>query len=259
MRRLSVSAIKSYEQCPQRYYYEYVARRKVEREVPQSWRFGSAVHAGLEAAFEGLRLAKTGSLRDHEKSAEAALREAWESMDLPTDGGDQDRALEVIQGVIDDQQSQVRAEDIVGVEHKMLTQTDGGVPLIGFVDLILRCGRDAVLIRDWKVTGRELTAEGLAQDFQLGTYAWMARTLLPRVKRVHVSHYYPPSQREVSVQSPTDTQLESMDRIDAVAEMITEDQAFEPTIGEHCGDCPHQDICPAWQSPNEAVEAVREF
>ena len=54
-----MSSTREYEGCPRRYRFGYLDKRPKDRPAPVTWRFGSAVHAGLEAAYRQLRLSGT--------------------------------------------------------------------------------------------------------------------------------------------------------------------------------------------------------
>src|SRR5438105_4278554 len=71
---LSYSAIKTYQGCPLRYYFKYVAGLP-ENLVAASLLFGSGVHAALEAHFRGLFI---GNLLSLDELLDA-FWQAWES------------------------------------------------------------------------------------------------------------------------------------------------------------------------------------
>lgn len=257
-RRHSVSSTRTYEACPRHYWFAYIRRDPGERRVPQHWRFGTVIHAALEAIYAEIAdgpQKKAMSPSDLEPVARSALDEAWRNEGLPERGGEYDRAIGILQQALDSHQP-ITPSEVLGVEKRLEATTSDGTRVIGVADLVHMLG-DAVEVMDHKVTSRASSTEDLAADFQLNLYAWMARHMWPEASRVYVSHHYPPLQRTVRVLSPTEAQEDAVARVEAVAEMIENDEEFAPIVGEHCTTCPYQPQCPAWD--NEATRIVGGF
>jgi CRISPR/Cas system-associated exonuclease Cas4 (RecB family) len=216
------------------------------------------IHAALEATYAEIAdgpQKKSVSPSDLEPVARSALDEAWTAEGLPERGGEYDRAIGVVQQALDSHQPLTPGE-ILGVEKRLEATTSDGTRVIGVADLVHTLG-DAVEVMDHKVTSRTSSTEDLAADFQLNLYAWMARSMWPEASRVYVSHHYPPLQQVVRVLSPTEAQEDAVARVEAVAEMIENDEEFTPIVGEHCTTCPYQPKCPAWN--DEATLATQGF
>lgn len=257
-RPMSVSAVRTYEGCPHRYYLAYIKREGDEREVPVHWRIGSAGHAALEATFkayaEGGVVAPLSNLED--KARQALLTE-WERLGLPTDDGLLDRAIEDLQRALDAHE-EIDPASIVGVESWLEAETPGGVRVVGRADLILRAGPQSVDVRDHKWSSRAQAPEQLAADFQLAVYAWMVGEE-QGASRTYASHHYPPLGRVVSVEIPPEAKEEAVDRIEVVAEMIEMDEEYAPEVSEQCSHCPFKDtLCPAWQDGSPLRSALSE-
>jgi len=217
------------------------------------------IHAALEAIYAEIAdgpQKKSVNPSDLEPVARSALDEAWRSEGLPERGGEYDRAIGIVQQVLDSHQP-ITPSEVLGVEKRLEATTSDGTHVIGVADLVHTLG-GAVEVVDHKVTSRAASStEDLAADFQLNLYAWMARHMWPEASRVYVSHHYPPLQRTVRVLSPTEAQEDAVARVEAVAEMIDTDEQFAPIVGEHCAACPYQPKCPAWN--DEATLAVDGF
>jgi RecB family exonuclease len=266
-RYYSVSSVDTYLECPQRYHLAYVRRLpRPPRDVPTSWKLGSAVHKGLQRAYEQARRERRG---DHMAAflpeALAGLDEAWAEEGLSRDYGDPDWAIEVLQRALDALDAPHPGEVLL-VEEQMVEVNDDGVILHGYVDLAIQTGVDTVRIRDWKVTSNRKDTSGVAGSPQLALYAWLARRRWPWVRTVTVEEFYPPLGVGVSVVSdPEGAELEVVSRFEAVAEMVEEAQAtgeWPTKVGEQCSNCPFKSHCPAWQpgSPTqEALHDVRKF
>lgn len=256
----SVSSTRTYEECPQRYEYKYVRRMEHRGEVPMAWRYGTVVHAGLEAALRAFQ-AEGGALADHFGVANEAVARAWVEEQMPPRGGDRDRAMELVQEALARMEGQFGKDDVLGVEHKFLDSLPDGSRVVGFADLALRLGPTSLEVKDHKVTSNVRTPEELAADYQLNIYATLARQQWPWAESLYVSHHYPTLGKEVRVLVDEDLRLDAVSRFEAVVEMIEMDRDYEPRTGEWCMDCPFQDICPAWEESAQDADlmAMREF
>lgn len=243
--RFSVSSTTAYETCPRRYRFGYLDRVKVDRGLaPQHWRFGTVVHAGLEAAYKEHRATGTDDRLDHAVPlALEAVRSSWASEAMPDDPAELARAEQI---VTDDlAATRLAPRDILGVEHWFTTKTDDGLTVGGAADLVVRADPTTVEIRDHKVTRYTRSAEELAGDFQLGVYGWFARRTWPWADHVVVAHHYPITRELVRIPLDDAWITRSMQRLRGVAHLTLADTEFAPVPGEHCGSCVYVDLCDA--------------
>ncbi len=86
-RTFSVSSTYEYERCPRRYRYGYVDRIPAERAAaPEHWRFGTVVHAGLEAGYRHHQaVGYTSNLRHTIPTALDAVGGSWAEEAMPDD------------------------------------------------------------------------------------------------------------------------------------------------------------------------------
>jgi len=248
--RFSVSSTTAYETCPRRYRFGYLDRVKVDRGLaPQHWRFGSVVHAGLEAAYKRHREAGTDDRLDHAVPvALEAVRASWVSEAMPDDPAELTRAETI---VADDlAATRLAPRDILGVEHWFTTKTDDGLTVGGAADLVVRADRTTVEIRDHKVTTHTRSAEQLAGDFQLGVYGWFALRTWPWAEQVVVAHHYPITRELVRIPLDDAWIGRSMERLQGVAHLTLADADFAPVPGDHCSNCVYIDLCDAAVRPS---------
>lgn len=261
-RYFSVSSVNTYIACPHQFWLQYVKRvQRPETDVPIPWRIGTAMHSALETAYR-LRADDTGpveSMSKYEPQARETLESKWSELMLPRAHGKLDWAIDVLQRTLDSVVPPERRQDVIGVEHKIEGLTEDGVRVIGYVDLVQRASKDTIHIRDWKTTSSARKAEDLVMDFQLNTYAWFVLRDNPWAKRVVASHYYPPITKEVQFEVRQDCMEDAISRIEAVAEQVEMDTEFKPRPGSRCDSCAFTQMCPAWSSKSEAIDAAAGF
>lgn len=254
-RRHSVSSTQMYERCPQRYYHRYVAHTPtVATERPIYLRYGSAVHAALQAAYEAATAEpQDGDMSRHEPAARAALSAAWDAEAMPRDDGYYDRAVELLQATLSALPHPAPGE-VVGVERRIEGESPAGAGYLGYADLLLIRpvgGARVLLVRDWKVTRRAVGAEEVEADYQLNSLAWHAGRAL-NADRVFGELWFVPLQLPVRRELSRDSMLDAVTRFDADVEAIEAEEAWTPRPGEQCDDCPFRGACPAW---NPAVQS----
>jgi RecB family exonuclease len=254
----SVSSTREYEGCPRRYRFGYVDRLPKDRPVPPTWRFGTVVHAALEAAWKAAMDAPIDTpIRTHLPLALAALDTALLEEGLHADE-DRARAVDVVTRALEvdvvRQQSLDPDADLppsrpVGVEEALRGRIDEQHRIIGFVDLVLEHPDGVIELVDHKVTARRATPDELHDDFQLNLYGQLARARFPRAAGILATHHYPTGPDAVSVRLDADEMARAELRVRDAARAIAADTEFLPVTSERCRHCPWQPSCPegtAW-------------
>ena len=240
----SLSSTGEYLRCPRRYAYGYVERLPQDRHVPPGWRFGSVVHAGLEAAYRLQAEQPERPRRDCLAAASDAIGRCWRELELPDDDGRQ-RAQWVVGRALT--KGTLRVRQIRGVEVALRGRISEGERIVGFADLILDRDTGTIEIVDHKVTRRPATPQMLCEDRQLNLYGQLARGMWDDVEVVYASHHYPLLAETVTVELDPTNMAAAERHIREVAKRIRADEAFLATPGEHCGHCPWQPSCPEGQ------------
>jgi len=246
----SVSSTREYEDCPRRYRFGYVERRPKDRPVPPSWRFGTVVHAALEAAWRaamaadadlpvGTHLGVALEALEAALSKEGLEDERARAIDVVT------RALEtdVVRDGATDSDADLPVSRPVGVEEALRGRIDAEHRIIGFVDLMLERPDGVIELVDHKVTSRRATPDELHDDFQLNLYGQLARARFPRAAGIVATHHYPTGPEAVSVRLDADEMARAERRVRDAARAIAQDTTFAPVPSEHCRHCPWQPSC----------------
>ncbi len=181
---ISFSAIGTYQQCPLRYYFKYVAGLP-EKFTTASLAVGGAIHHAVEYHFNQLMAGDEPPSRDELLSA---FWEGWQSRcsntairfgkheNLDVIGETADRVIEAFRA------SDFARPDgrLLGVEEELREPLIPGLPdILGRIDLIVETA-DALKIIDLK-TARSRWSAGQAERAgeQLLLYAALAKDLVP--------------------------------------------------------------------------------
>ncbi|MGE3407570.1 MAG: RecB family exonuclease [Pirellulales bacterium] len=252
---LSYSAISTYQQCPLRYFFKYVAGLP-EDVVSASLVFGGAIHAAVQRHFEELLAgAPLPSLEDLME----AYRAEWE--DRKTAGvkfnkGDNettlaDLASRMIQAF---QASDMAMTDgtILGVEEEIVGELVPGCPdLLAKLDLVIDTD-DAVVITDFKTAKSAWTNEQAEESgTQLLLYSELAKVLVPG-KQVRLQFVVLTKTKEPSVEAyPLTVDPQRIARTKRIVERVWQAisaQHFYPSPSPvQCPTCPYRQPCRAWQ------------
>jgi len=261
----SVSSTREYEGCPRRYRFGYVDRRPKDRPVPPSWRFGTVVHAALEAAW------KAAMEADADVPVHAHLAVALAALDasLVAEGleDERDRAVDVVTRALEvdivrdgalDPDVDLPVSRPVGVEEALRGRIDAQHRIIGFVDLVLERPDGVIELVDHKVTSRRATPDELHDDFQLNLYGQLALARFPHATGIVATHHYPTGPDAVSVRLDAAEMARAERRVREAARTIAADTGFKPLTSERCLHCPWQPSCDegtAWVEANGGADS----
>jgi RecB family exonuclease len=250
---LSFSAIRTYQNCPLRYYFRYIAGLP-EKTVSASLVFGAGIHRAIERHFQD-RLAgnEAPTLNEMlevygqewaERGDEVQHIPDAEKMALAETAG---RMLAEFQG-----HAMAWPEGkILAVEETLRGPVVPGLPdLLGRVDLIVE-EPDALVIHDWKTSRSRWNTDQLhdaaeqlllyaelASDFAPGKQVKLAFSVLTKTKSVNIDQH---------VLSVLPQQADRMKRIVERVWDAIEAQHFYPSPSPMgCAGCPFRGSCQTW-------------
>jgi ATP-dependent DNA helicase UvrD/PcrA len=233
-RRLSASAIESYERCPLSY------KLRLEWRLPEepgaNQQFGSAMHTALLAYFDALRKGRNMAA---EELVSYFLSEFKKSkIDDPTQRRlyerDGDRQLRKF---LASPAAQPHGE-VAFVEHSFISEL-AGARVGGRIDRVDE-DVDGYVIVDYK-TGRPKSQDFADNSLQLSVYALAMNAKKP-VKMLIFQNLEDNS--TVITSRPVEKLREAETRISSVAAGIAEGN-FEACPGNHCSWCGYRTVCPA--------------
>ena len=251
---LSFSRIRTYQGCPLRYYFRYVAGLP-EETVSASLVFGSAIHAAIQHHFQEL-------LAGNPPPSVEAMLDAYESEWRTRDRDDirfgkednPSKLYALARRMLAAFQIHKLANPegrILAVEETLQGELLPGLPpLLGRVDLIVETP-DELVVSDWK-TSRSRWSEEQVDDSaeQLLLYGELAKDFAPG-KPIRVEFSVLTKTKEVNIEQhsrPFDPA--KLDRTIHVIERVHRaiaDEVFYPAPSPMaCGSCPFREPCRKW-------------
>jgi len=251
---ISYSAISTYQQCPLRYYFRYIAGLP-ERTVSASLVFGSAIHRAVEHHFNELLAGNEPPCLD---ALVAEYDRHWQDVDPQTVHFGKDDDIESLAQLAGrmlaafQKSNLARPEgQIIGVEEQLRgTLIDGCPDVLGRIDLLIE-SRDALEVVDLKTSRSRWSAEQVdEQGGQLLLYSELARHLSPS-KAMKLSFAVITKTKEPAVERYTvPYSSKRVNRTRAIVERVW--QAIDaghfypaPSL-TGCPSCAFRDTCRAW-------------
>lgn len=223
---MSFSRLDSYEMCPAKYFYTYIA--KEERTFGPAATLGNILHSVLEdhvggdLKFEVL----VDSMKEH--------REAYDpdhKIEQPLIDVGVEMLAEFVDNHVDDK------FDIIGKELPFEIIV-GTARIRGFIDLVIRDPDGRIHIIDYKSGRHEITFKNTPTSLQLGIYALATNFLFPEESAIYAELYYLRSGRRkghLFTQADMET---TYDRVLGQVNTIIEDVNFRFTDNpQPCSFC----------------------
>lgn len=251
---LSYSAISTYQGCPLRYYFRYVAGLP-EPTVSASLIFGSAIHRAVEHHFNELLIGNELPTLD---ALVGEYDRHWRDVDPKTVQFGKEENVESLNGLATRmlgtfQTSSLAVPEgrILGIEEELRGPVVAGCPeLLGRIDLLVETA-DELIVTDFK-TSRSRWSREQANDSagQLLLYHELVRDLAHR-RRVRLRFAVVTKTKEPAVdllEVPVDGAR--IDRTKRIVERVwraIESGVFYPApSAQQCSSCPFREPCRSW-------------
>jgi RecB family exonuclease len=252
---LSLSAVRTYQECPLKYFFRYVAGLP-EETVSASLVFGAAIHQAIEHHFRELL---AGNAVPDLPALLEAYQASWaeRELELVRFGKEETRAsldalAERMLGAFRNSTLAHPQGTILAVEEELRGAVIPGLPdLLGRVDLIVETP-EAVVVSDWKTSRSKWSASQVEESAeQLLLYTELARDFAPG-KPLRIEFSVLTKTKEVSV----DRHGLAVDhaRVDRTKRVIA--RIWNAIAGQHfypapsitgCGGCPFRQPCRDWR------------
>ncbi|MGH9445194.1 MAG: RecB family exonuclease, partial [Terriglobia bacterium] len=257
----SHSRLSTFEQCPQRYKFQYLDKLPKPQAMSAEAFAGSRVHEALQKLYEDLKYGKLNSIEDLLAYYYDQWRRNWgEGVRIVreglAEGHYRDYGRQCIQNYYGryypfDQSLTLKTEFhlvfTLGCETRYKVQ--------GYIDRLARRPDGVYEIHDYKTSGSLPIQSQADADRQLALYQIGLKSCWNDVDRVElIWHYVGADSTLVSRRSPE--QLEELSRETAsLIDEIERSQNFAPIKSALCEWCEYQPVCPLWKH----VIAVQEL
>lgn len=248
----SVSQSHTLEQCPRQWWFQYEARAQPAQPRNVAQLIGSAIHAGMEAAYLAVKNGKIAARTDQGASlattvglaALTAFSAYWDANAAHVREYEREDAERLLLELLDAIPTPVPG-NVLAVEQRFTLTTPTLVS--GVMDLVLRAGVTWIHIRDWKLGKVPTKPVELEHNIQLATYVRAAQQAWPWATKITVGLFSVRECREVIHELHPESVAHAAAQLAADAEEATTrawSRWVQPITGEHCEGCRFRSYCP---------------
>jgi DNA helicase II / ATP-dependent DNA helicase PcrA len=235
--QLSVSAIETYDACPQKYLFRQVWGIRGGPRAATS--FGSVMHNTIRQFIAGLRKNRPMPFEEVEaiflrEWTSAGFEDTYQELEYKKDGLEQLRAFH--SSVVE------RPPDVLAQEKYFELPMENNVVVTGRIDQVNRLGAKEQEIVDYK-TGKPKLEPQAKKSLQLSLYALAAREMLD-YNPVRLIFYNLQTNAPVVTTREEKQLAEAQETVQEVAADIRTGQ-FAPKPGFLCKSCEFRPLCPA--------------
>jgi DNA helicase-2/ATP-dependent DNA helicase PcrA len=231
----SPSKLKTYEDCPKKYYYQYILA--IPGEVREYFELGSIVHTVMERVTQRLKDGEDVS----EDQALSILDTLWKpSTYQSTEMEKQDReeAERMVKEFLIHQAS--KPGTILDIERWIKLDLEGRA-IRGRVDRIDDLG-DTLQVIDYKTSKSQTSRPQLKQDFQMALY-WLGTEQQFEKQVSQVGHWYLRMDKEWMVELSEEEREAVLERARDVINGIEQQQFPAKPSYQNCQFCDYSELC----------------
>jgi len=248
----SHSRLSCFEQCPQKYKFQYVDRVKAESAETVEAFLGTRVHEVLEKLYRDLQYQKENSLDDLLNFLREEWHKNWNDDIIIVKKEYTDKNyLKMAEKYIADYYNRYYPFNqgrTIALEERILVDLDdfGEYRLHGYIDRLTEVEDGYYEIHDYKTYSRLPLREYIENDRQLALYMIGVKNNYPDVKDIHLVWHFLAFNKEVD-STRSDEELENLKKetIELI-DKIENEENFEPKPSYLCEWCEYKSICRQW-------------
>lgn len=185
-KKLSASKIKTFLECPRKFYYNYIDR--LPRRDTEIFTFGSAVHYGLETVTAG-KLSNPSYMtpQDYQNAYQSFREYMCRGIEDSTTINDTslfNEGVDLITKELDRVNAEPVPEKVLAVEQEFDLEFPEGVRIYGFMDKVRELDSQTLLVTDYKTSRVPLSWEEARTDEQISMYDLACSVLYPQYSKI---------------------------------------------------------------------------
>lgn len=241
----SYSRLKCYEECPQKYKFQYIDKIKIEIEESIELFYGKIIHKTLKKLYQDLIHQKKNTLED----LLSFLNNEWatnlnESIVVNKEYEHEDH-LRMAKKCITDFYNRYHPFDqgkTVGLEEYITINLDD-YKLCGYIDRLTKTEKGCYEIHDYKTCSKLPSDESIKNDRQLALYSIGVKQRYTDVKNVRLIWHYLKFEKEINSTYSDDDLDELKNNIIQLIKNIEQTEEFPANYSRLCDWCKFKFIC----------------
>lgn len=248
----SHSRLSCYEQCPQKFKFQYIDKIETEEEETVEAFLGIRVHEALEKLYRDLQYQKKDTLEELLVWLRQQWQENWsDDIIIVNTEYTAENYLMMAEKYLSDyyvryhpfnQGRSVALEELI----RITLDESGQYKLQGYIDRLTEIKDGVYEIHDYKTNSRLPLADYIRTDRQLALYMIGVKNQYPDVTHVRLIWHFLKFDKEID-STRTDAELAQL-KLDTIQliERIERDEQFKANPGFLCKWCEYQSCCPQW-------------
>ncbi len=262
MTKYSHSKLGAFQQCKQKYKFQYIDGIKVDIPDTVETFMGKLVHETLEKLYKDLKYQKLNSKEELLAFFEEKWSANWkETIIVAKKEYTPENYKEMGKKFIVDYYDHYKPFNhltTLGLETQDILKLGDGNSYDIRIDRLAFDKEGNYYVCDYKTNNQLKAQEELDEDRQLAMYSLWVRQKYPDAQAVKLVWYFLAFDKEM-ISERNDEQLQQLKlNTEALIKEVESCQDFPTTVNALCGWCKFQSICPAWKHEIELEQKTLE-
>jgi putative RecB family exonuclease len=242
----SYSRLRCFEQCPQKYKFQYVDKVKMEVRKNIEIFLGKRVHETLKKLYLDLRYGKFNTLEELlEFLCDGWTKNWYDSIRIVKEGYGPEEYLRIAEKCIIDFYNRYKPFNqgkTIGLEERIIINLDD-YKLCGYIDRLTETEKGCYEIHDYKTCSKLPSLEIIKNDRQLAIYSIGVKQIYPYVKDVRLIWHFLKFDKEIySTRSDNDLDELKKNTIQLI-DIIENAKEFPANYSMLCDWCKFKPVC----------------
>jgi putative RecB family exonuclease len=248
----SHSRLSCFEQCPQKFKYQYIDKLETEVEETVEAFLGVRVHEALEKLYKDLQHQKPLTLDGLLDFVRSEWKASWsDDIVIVKSEYTAENYLRMAEKFLSDyyrRYAPFTREKTIALEEKITIDLDGDgeYRLQGYIDRLAEAGQGSYEIHDYKTNSRLPLAAYLKKDRQLALYMIGVKAHYPDARDVRLIWHFVAFDKELD-STRTEAELQALkDQTRQLIDMIEAEEKYPASPSFLCDWCEFKGVCGQW-------------